>query len=89
MIGYLLGAGALIGGAMLLRRYLHSKPVTFTCDGDTYVRHPDGSFTSPEGAPVLSPELEKVKAHWDEVSSATSDSGSWDSDGGGDGGGGD
>lgn len=83
MIGYLVGAVAVIGGAMLLRRYLHSKPIRFNHDGATYVRHPDGSFTSAEGAPVLSPQLEKVKAHWDEINSSSSDSHSYDGDSGG------
>jgi hypothetical protein len=87
MIGYLVGAAAVIGGAMLLRKYLYSRPVSFSFEGARYTRHPDGSFTSAEGAPVLSPQLEKVKAHWEEMSSATSDSQSYDSDGGGDGGG--
>lgn len=84
MIGYLIGAAALVGGTMMVRKYLHSRPVTFAYDGATYVRHPDGSFTSPEGAPVISPELEKVRAHWDEMNGG--DSSSHD---GGDGGGGD
>ena len=82
MIGYLMGAAAVIGGAMLLRRYLYSKPIRFNYDGATYVHHSDGSFTSAEGAPVLSPQLEKVKAHWDEINSSASDSQSYDGDGG-------
>lgn len=82
MIAYLVGAAALVGGGVLLRKYLHSKPVRFTYDGAGYVHHPDGSFTSEGGAPVLSPQLEKVQAHWDEMNS--SDSGSSDDGGGGD-----
>lgn len=83
-MGWVIGFAALFGGAMLLRKYLYSKPIKFTFEGDAYVRHPDGSFTSPEGAPVISPELEKVRAHWDEMNGG--DSSSHD---GGDGGGGD
>jgi hypothetical protein len=64
---YLVGLAAVVGGAMLLRKYLYSKPISFTFEGDAYVRLPDGSFTGPGGAPVISPQLERVKAHWDKI----------------------
>lgn len=67
MIGWVLGFGAVVGGAMLLRKYLYSKPIEFSFEGQDYVRHPDGRFTSAAGAPVIDPELERVKAHWDRM----------------------
>ncbi len=62
---FLLGLAAVAGGALALGKYLRSRPVRFDYDGATYVRHPDGSFTGPEGAPVISPQLEAVRAHWE------------------------
>lgn len=61
---YLIGLVAVVGVAMAARKYLHSRPITFTFEGARYVHHPDGSFTSEGGAPVTSPQLEVVKAHW-------------------------
>ncbi|MDB5699387.1 MAG: hypothetical protein JWN69_2191, partial [Alphaproteobacteria bacterium] len=54
----------LAAGAWLLNKYLAGRPKSFAYEGATYVRHPDGRFTSIAGAPVISPQLEKVKAHW-------------------------
>ena len=89
MISYLVGGVALVGGALLLRKYFHGRPTRFTYDGAAYVHHPDGSFTSEGGAPVLSPELEKVQAYWNETHNADGTHSDGGSDGGDGGGGGD
>ena len=57
-------AAVAAAGAWLLSKYLAGRPRTFTYEGATYVRHADGRFTSAGGAPVISPQLEKVEAHW-------------------------
>ncbi len=57
-------AAVAAAGAWLLGKYLAGRPRTFTFDGATYVRHADGRFTGAGGAPVISPQLEKVEAHW-------------------------
>ena len=60
----LIGLAALAGGAWGLRKYLRSRPIRFGFDGAFYIRQPDGSFTSEEGAPVISPQLEAVQEQW-------------------------
>lgn len=75
-MGYVIGLVVIVGGALLLRKYLYSRPIRFKFEGATYVRQPDGSFTSIEGAPVVSPQLEKVKAHWEKMNSSDNDWGS-------------
>jgi hypothetical protein len=57
-------AAVAAAAAWLLNKYLAGRPRTFTFEGATYVRHADGRFTSGGGAPVISPQLEKVEAHW-------------------------
>lgn len=57
-------AAVAAAGAWLLGKYLAGRPRTFIYDGATYVRHADGRFTGAGGAPVISPQLEKVEAHW-------------------------
>lgn len=62
----LLGAlAALAGGILAIVSYRNLRPRRFTFEGGPYLRHPDGSFTSIEGAPVISPQLESVRAHWE------------------------
>jgi hypothetical protein len=62
----LIGAlAALAGGILAIASYRTIRPRRFTFEGKLYLRHPDGSFTSLEGAPVISPQLEAVKAHWE------------------------
>ena len=61
-------AAVVVGGAWTARKYMMSRPVTFYFDGQPYVHHPDGSFTSTQGAAVISPELERVTAHWQQLS---------------------
>ena len=58
-------AAAVIGGAWAVRKYVLSRPVTFYFEGQPYVHHPDGSFSGPQGAPVISPQLDAVRAHWE------------------------
>ena len=91
MVGFWIGLVAVVGGTVLAGRYFGNRPRRFRYEGETYVRHPDGTFTGSGGAPVLSPQLERVKEHWDDShSSSGSDSSSGGGDsGGGDGGGGD
>jgi hypothetical protein len=60
-------AAAVIGGAWAVRKYVMSRPVTFYFEGQPYLHHPDGSFTGPQGAPVISPQLERVSAHWQQL----------------------
>lgn len=63
---YLIGlAAAAVGGTLLFRRFRASRSRSFDFEGAHYVRHPDGSFTSAEGAPVISPQLEAVRDHWE------------------------
>jgi hypothetical protein len=57
-------AAVAAAGTWLLGKYRAGRPRTFTFEGETYVRHPDGGFTGAGGAPVISPQLEKVEAHW-------------------------
>jgi hypothetical protein len=57
--------GALAGSAYMWRAYRRTRPVRFEFNGTTYVRLPDGRFTGAGGAPVLSPELEEVRAYWE------------------------
>jgi hypothetical protein len=65
MIKRLLSLAAVgAAAAWLFQRYRAARANTFTYDGATYVRHPDGRFTGAGGAPVISPQLEKVQAHW-------------------------
>ncbi|HEY1145528.1 MAG TPA: hypothetical protein VGE84_04235 [Allosphingosinicella sp.] len=66
-MGYLIGLVVVAVGAMLLRKYLYSRPITFDCEGGSYVRLPDGRFFTREGLPVHGPQLEAVKAHWDRM----------------------
>ena len=89
MVGFWIGLVAVVGGTVLVGRYLGNRPRRFTFEGNAYVRHTDGTFTGSGGAPVLSPQLERVQAHWDEDhKSSGSDSSDGSSDSG-DGGGGD
>jgi hypothetical protein len=60
-------AAVVIGGAWAARRYMMSRPVTFYFEGEAFVHHPDGSFSGPQGAPVISPQLEAVRAHWESL----------------------
>jgi len=62
-------AAVVVGGAWAARKYMMSRAVTFYFEGQPYVHHPDGSFTGPQGAPVISPQLERVTAHWEQLSS--------------------
>lgn len=57
-------AAVAAAGAWLFNKYRAGRPRTFAFEGATYVRHPDGRFTGAGGAPVISPQLEKVEAHW-------------------------
>lgn len=66
-MGYLIGWVVVAVGAMLLRKYLYSRPITFECDGASYVHLPDGSFATRDGLPLHGPQLEAVKAHWDRM----------------------
>lgn len=56
---------ALAGGILAIANYRRMQPRRFVFQGTSYLRHPDGSFTSLEGAPVISPQLEAVQAYWD------------------------
>lgn len=60
----LAATAAAAAAAWLLSKYLAGRPRAFTYEGATYVRHADGRFTGAGGAPVISPQLEKVEAHW-------------------------
>lgn len=60
----LVAGGALAGSAYMWRAYRRTRADRFEFDGASYVRHPDGRFTGPGGAPVISPQLEKVTAYW-------------------------
>jgi hypothetical protein len=57
-------AAVAAAGAWLFNKYRAGRPQAFTFEGATYVRHADGHFTGAGGAPVISPQLEKVEAHW-------------------------
>lgn len=70
---YLVGLAAIVGGAMLVRKYLYSKPIGFAFEGERYTRHPDGRFTTEAGEPVAEPRLAAVKAHWDEINEVSLD----------------
>jgi len=56
--------GALAGTAYLWRAWRRARAISFEFEGETFVHHPDGRFTGPGGAPVVSPRLEAVRAHW-------------------------
>jgi hypothetical protein len=56
--------GTLAGTAYLWRAYRRTRPERFEFQGATYVRHPDGRFTGPGGAPVINPQLDAVRAYW-------------------------
>ena len=77
MMGYLIGLVAVVVGAMLLRKYLYSRPIPFTCEGAAYVRLPNGDFATREGHPLPGHELDAVKAYWDRMDEYRSVQMSW------------
>ena len=77
MMGYLIGLVAVAVGAMLLRKYLYSRPIPFTYEDAAYVRLPDGSFATREGSSIAGPQLEAVEAHWDRMNEYRSVQMSW------------
>jgi hypothetical protein len=70
---YLAGLAAVVAGgtlastAYLWRAYRRTRAERFEFQGTTYVRYPDGRFTGSGGAPVISPQLEQVRAHWESM----------------------
>lgn len=64
-LAVVVAGGALAGTSYLWQAYRRARPVRFEFQGTTYVRHPDGRFTGPGGAPVLNPQLEEVTAFWE------------------------
>lgn len=55
---------ALAGSFYLWRAFRRTRPTRFEFRGARYIRHPNGRFTGPGGAPVISPQLEDVTAYW-------------------------
>ena len=64
---YVIGFVAIVGGAMVARKYFYSKPIGFSFEGARYVRQPDGSFTDEAGTPVPADKLAAVKAQWQKI----------------------
>lgn len=71
MIVVLIG-GALAVGFFVNRWYL-SKPRNFQADGQTYTRHPDGSFTRKDGSALSGEALARVRQRWDEIRQSNND----------------
>ena len=63
----IVAGGALAGSAYLCRAYRRTRTTRFFFQGARYMRHPDGIFTGPDGAPVTGQRLEDVRAHWESI----------------------
>ena len=86
MVGWLIGAAAVIGAAALFQYSRRRRDFDF--GGRRYSRHGDGGFTYADGGAIDdAQERAEVEAHWND-SHSSSDGGGDGGDGGGDGGGG-
>jgi hypothetical protein len=59
--------GALAGTAYLWRTWRRARPISFEFEGETFMRHSDGRFTRPDGAPVAGPHFQAVQTHWESL----------------------